>query len=69
MMLGTTNIKLVAMSLSVVTVCADAIRSIIFADAKFNGINVPSSTVKFNLMGFFSYVYIVAVAAFKSDVA
>jgi hypothetical protein len=56
MMLGTTNIKLVAMSLSVVTVCADAIRSIIFADAKFNGINVPSTTVSFKLMEFFSYV-------------
>jgi len=45
---------LVAMPVSLVTVCADAIQTRSFADAIVNGINAPSTTVSFNLMGFFS---------------
>ena len=49
--------------MSVVTVCADVIQLRIFAGTIVNGINVPSTTVSFNVMGFFSYI--VAAAAFK----
>jgi hypothetical protein len=45
---------LVAIPVSLVTVCADAIQPRSFADAIVNGINVPFTTVSFNLMGFFS---------------
>jgi hypothetical protein len=55
------------MPVSVATVHAGAIQPRIFEDAIVNGIKVPSTTVSFNLIGFFSYT--VAAAAFKIEVA